>query len=77
MDAVRDALQRWMDEAYPGEGWTVGHFAAVFSIERFTSDGRLESEPWHAAPASQPEWITDALLEQAMRARETVEDRDE
>lgn len=74
MDRIQEAIQQWVDTAYIGEGWTVGQFVAVFSIERFNSDGQLESQPWHAAPDGQPEWITDALLDQTARAREVVED---
>lgn len=74
MSNIENAIQSMLD-AY-GDGWSVAQYVIVMSIERVTSDGRLESAPWIFVPRDQPEWMTDGLMEAAhgLRADAEVED---
>lgn len=68
--ALRDELQKVLDA--DDEGWQVGHFCVVMSIDRLY-DGDMESAVWYFSPEGQPAWITTALLDAASEERHTAD----
>lgn len=67
MSDIRAALQAMLDQH--GDGWQVAQFVVALGLERVNADGELESSPWIYAPAQQPEWQTDGLMDAAMELR--------
>lgn len=65
--SIPDAIQKMLDEH--SDGWHLAQFCVVMALERVV-DGRIESTTWHWCPQDQPDWMTDALLEAAIRSRE-------
>lgn len=74
--AVRAAVQAVLD-ASPDRGWHAAQFVICLGLERVTQNGGLESTPWIWAPPSQPEWMTDGLIDAAHAIRQDAEDVDE
>jgi hypothetical protein len=68
MSDIRAAIQALLD-ADPPEGWSVGQFVIVMSLERINSEGAVETTPWYWAPTDQADWMTDGLLDAAMDLR--------
>ena len=66
-EPIREAIQKMLDAH--GDGWYLAQHCVVMAIERVV-DGRIENIAWHWAPQDQPDWMTDALLERAIRARD-------
>lgn len=75
MSSIRKAIQQLID-SLDGEGWSVTQHCVVMGLERVI-DGRIESIAWHWAPPDQPDWMTDALLEQAIRVRDEAAHADD
>ena len=73
-EPIREAIQKMLDAH--SDGWHLAQHCVVMAIERVV-DGRIESIPWHWAPPDQPDWMTDALLEHAIRSREDCCDEDD
>lgn len=73
--AVRAAVQAVLDAA-PDRGWQVAQFVICMGLERVNSSGELDSTPWLWAPPSQPDWMTDGLIDSAysLRAVADVDD---
>lgn len=65
--AIRAAVQLLLDAA--GDGWNIAQFVISMGLERVNSDGELEATSWLWAPPSQPEWMTDGLLDSAHELR--------
>jgi hypothetical protein len=70
MSDIRVAIQQMLDSH--GDGWQLAQHCIVMALERVV-DGRIESIAWHWCPPDQPDWMTDALLEQGMRQRDQSE----
>jgi hypothetical protein len=66
-EPIREAIQKMLD-AHP-DGWSVAQHVVCMALERVV-DGRIESIAWHWTPPDQPDWMTDALIERAIRARD-------
>lgn len=74
MTDIGRAIQKMLDEH--SDGWSLAQHCIVMALER-VKDGRIESTTWYWCPADQPDWMTDALLEAAMRQREAMCDDDD
>lgn len=72
---LRALLQRMLDGDEP-DGWHIGQFVIVMSLERINSEGHVEATPWWWSPPDQPDWMTGGLLEAAldMRSRCDIDD---
>lgn len=70
---IREAIQAMLDAH--GDGWTVSQHVVVMGLER-VHDGQIEATAWHWSPAEQPDWMTTALLEEAIRHRDADIDTD-
>jgi hypothetical protein len=62
-DAIRAAIQNLLDSE--GDGYVVGNIVVCMSLERVTADG-VANIPWMWTPESQPHWLTNALLHEAI-----------
>lgn len=71
MSIIRDAIQKLLDAH--DDGWSVTQHVVVMGLERVV-DGRIEAIAWHWYPTDQPAWMTTALLEEALRQRDEVDD---
>lgn len=69
MSPIRHAIQKMLDAH--DDGWVLAQHCVVMALERVV-DGRIESTTWHWCPPDQPDWMTDALLDAALRARESL-----
>lgn len=67
---IRDAIQKMLDAH--DDGWHVTQHCVVMGLERVV-DGRIEAIAWHWFPPDQPGWMTNALLEEALRQREEAD----
>lgn len=70
--AVRAAVQAVLDAA--GDGWHCAQMVVCMGLERFNSDGELESIPWVWWPPTQPDWMALGLIESAVELRRDVDD---
>ena len=66
---IRDAVQHLLDTI--GDGWTLTQHVIAMGLER-VHDGEIEAIPWVWHPSGQPEWMTRALLADALVLRETA-----
>jgi len=66
-DHIRVAIQGLLDSL--GDGWTLAQYVIIMGIERVT-DGEIEATSWYWCPSSQPEWMTDGLIDHGVRLRE-------
>lgn len=73
--AVRTAVQAILDA--DADGWHCAQFVIAMGLERVNSDGHMESTPWLWAPPSQPEWMTDGLIDSAYSLRATSDMEDD
>ena len=75
-DHLRIALQYLLD--CEGDGWQLAHYAVALGLERMDQTGVVSSTTWVAAPADQPDYVTDGLLSAAedMRAGVNIGDDD-
>lgn len=70
--AIRAAVQAILDDA--GDGYHCAQVVICMGLERITAAGQIESTPWVWAPESQPDWMTDGLLESAITIRICADD---
>lgn len=68
-DRLRNAIQKLLNAE--GDGFIVQEFVLALGLQRITPDGAVESTAWVWAPAEQPEWQTDGLLQAASELRES------
>jgi hypothetical protein len=64
---IHAAIQALLDSL--GDGWALAQHVIIMGIERVI-DGEIEATSWYWCPASQPEWMTDGLMDHGMRLRE-------
>lgn len=64
---IRRAIQALLDSS--GDGWALTQHVIIMGIERVV-DGEIEATSWYWAPPSQPEWMTDGLIDHGSRLRE-------
>lgn len=69
-NGIHDAIQKMLDSH--DDGWQLAQHCVVMALERVVN-GRIESTAWYWCPPDQPDWMTDALLEQALRQREQTD----
>jgi hypothetical protein len=67
-EELRAILQAVLDGDEP-DGWQIGQFVIVVSLERINSDSGIDATPWYWAPPDQPDWMTGGLLEAALELR--------
>lgn len=65
MDAVRQAIQALLDANTTDPGWQVDQLVLVLGVERVRGDGGVDSGVWVIAPADQPAWQTNGLIDDA------------
>ena len=68
VDRLRNAIQRLLNAE--GDGYVLNEFVLALGLQRMDSEGTVESTAWVWAPAEQPDWITDGLLNAAAELRE-------
>ena len=68
VERLRNAIQKLLNAE--GDGWILDQFVLALGLQRVNSDGDVESTAWVWAPAEQPEWQTDGLLQAASELRE-------
>ena len=68
VDRLRNAIQKLLNAE--GDGWILDQFVLALGLQRVNSDGDVESTAWVWAPAEQPDWQTDGLLNAAAELRE-------
>jgi hypothetical protein len=68
VDRLRNAIQKLLNAE--GDGWVLDQFVLALGLQRVNSDGEIESTAWVWAPAEQPDWQTDGLLQAASELRE-------
>ena len=68
VDRLRNAIQKLLNAE--GDGWVLDQFVLALGLQRVNSEGDVESTAWVWAPAEQPEWQTDGLLQAASELRE-------
>jgi len=68
VDRLRNAIQKLLNAE--GDGWVLDQFVLALGLQRVNSDGDVESTAWVWAPAEQPDWQTDGLLQAASELRE-------
>jgi hypothetical protein len=66
MDAIRAAIQAWIDRQ--GDGYTVSHFWIAVGLERIDSDG-VAWGTYAIEPDSQPSYVTDGLIDAVLNDR--------
>ena len=64
---IRVAIQALLDSL--GDGWGLAQHVIIMGIERVV-DGEIEATSWYWTPPSQPDWMTDGLIDHGMRLRE-------
>lgn len=69
--AVRAAVQAILDAE--GDGWNVAQVVVCMGLEKFNANGQIESIPWLWSPPSQPDWMTQGLLESATDLHQEAE----
>lgn len=57
-----------------GDGYSIAQFVICMGLERVTADGELEATSWLWAPPSQPEWMTQGLLDSAQELQSLDDD---
>jgi hypothetical protein len=68
VDRLRNAIQKLLNAE--GDGWILDQFVLALGLQRVNSEGDVESTAWVWAPAEQPDWQTDGLLQAASELRE-------
>jgi hypothetical protein len=68
VDRLRSAIQKLLNAE--GDGWLLDQFVLALGLQRVNSDGEVESTAWVWAPAEQPDWQTDGLIQAASELRE-------
>jgi hypothetical protein len=68
VDRLRNAIQKLLNAE--GDGWLLDQFVLALGLQRVNSDGEVESTAWVWAPAEQPDWQTDGLIQAASELRE-------
>ena len=69
--AVRAAVQAILDAE--DDGYMASQFVICMGLERFSSEGKIESTPWIWTPPEQAEWMTVGLLDSALDLQATAE----
>lgn len=72
MDPIREAVQKYLDDAK--DGWTCSAYFVAVGLERFGPNGELEFGRCWIAPGEQAEWVSSGLIESVVEARESAEE---
>ena len=54
-------------------GWSCAHYVVCVGLERFNSDGEIESAAWWHNMPNQAEYVTDGLLRRIAVMRECAD----